>query len=201
MEERELRLAMAASAQASGALPARPFSASEKRVGVTLLSLCSGDLTGAVAYLAHRRGVVGAVSDAGAHEYAAMLEEWYDDWPLDEVRKLCEDKYAPYEAALQRAIVFLREWRLAAWVRGRNDLGVAPPTDEVLRKHDELLVCDVGAALAATSLRADMTKSSNRQWALRWRARFGVAVAAPTVREDVPVEEMRQKVRAGATEQ
>ena len=134
------------------------------------------------------------------------------NWPAkteDELKSIVEDAFLAVDmercaglvdfasptnvTALRVAVKFHEEWRLAEWVRRLNCVqGVAPSTERVLARYEEgrgrlpdaVRPGFVGAAAA--------TKA--RVWALRWRRRWGARHGAIRAREDIPVQEMRDKV-------
>ena len=96
-------------------------------------------------------------------------------------------------SAMKAAIKFHEEWRLAEWVRRPNQTrGVAPPTSLVLGRYDENVGQLPEVVRPAFAGCAAATKA--RMWARRWRQRWGARHGAIRAREDVPVQEIRDKV-------
>jgi hypothetical protein len=96
-------------------------------------------------------------------------------------------------AAMRQALSYVEQWRLFAWVERLNsELGVAPSTDFVLRRLEEnrMHVPEDVRPRAVGSV-AD---GRARQWARRFRRRWGGRHGSIKVREVVPLPELLDKV-------
>ena len=114
--------------------------------------------------------------EADVHEVAALTDE---DNPSD----------AP---AMQVAAEYLQQWRLVAWTRQLNvQKGVAPSTDALLQKAEENR--DKTPAAARPSGKGTSAEARARMWARRLRLRWAGRLGRIRVREDLTVQQMREK--------
>ena len=79
------------------------------------------------------------------------------------------------------------------FVRNANSrLGVAPSTEDISRKLEANML-QIPVALRPVS-KGTAAEVKARMWAKRWRERWGARYGKLRLREDIPVEEMQQKV-------
>ena len=101
--------------------------------------------------------------------------------------------------AMKVALRNVEEWRLAQWVARLNEQqGVAPCTDQVLERYEQArarLPEELRPLYRGTAVEARA-----RVWALGWRRRWGGRHGHVRVREDVPLEERREKAAQDVTE-
>ena len=113
-----------------------------------------------------------------------------DPW---EVVALASPDDAPDQAALQRAVDIVHEWRMSLWTLEQNKKSVSPPTAVVLAQFEALrLQQPVGLRPTA---RGSSGLAWSRKFASRWRKRFNGRSGQMKAREVVPVEILREKAR------
>jgi len=127
-------------------------------------------------------------------ELIELVENQFLEVDVCQLTSLC-DVAAPADAgAMRAAVAILEEWRLAQWVVGLNrEKGVAPSTQSVLQRCEEGRLrwpADVRPPSNATA-----AEGKGKEWARRWRSRWGLRHAALRVRDTMSPEEMREKVR------
>ena len=116
---------------------------------------------------------------------------------IDDFTDLCDEANPKDPGAMRAAMKFWQEWSLAAWVEHSNfTKGVAPSTAAVLDRYEELRV-DVPEAVRPAA-RGVVAQGKARAWAFRTRKRWGLVHGSIPTREDMPVEELRQKARLGS---
>ena len=125
-------------------------------------------------------------------EVRRLVEDLFMSADLDEYTRLCDSAESPFPSALQTAIKFWEEWALAEWVDAANqNKGVAPSTEAVLERLERR------RALIPENLRPPSrgvpAEVKARRWACRWRRRWGFRHGAIRAREDIPLEELRDK--------
>ena len=95
-------------------------------------------------------------------------------------------------AAAHDAVRYVAEWRLAEWTAQLNmKKGVAPSTDALLQQFEaQRLALPESMRPAA---RGTSAEASARVWISAWRKRWGARYGRVKIRENVSVDDMRQK--------
>ena len=131
-------------------------------------------------------------------ELLEMVERLFMECDLEELALLSDIEDPMDIAALKAALPYVEQWQLVQWTARANlRQGVAPSTESVLQRYEERRMqlpaavrpCAVGVA----------SRGSARVWAGAWRQRWGGRHGRIRICEQVPVEELRTKVR-GETE-
>ena len=110
------------------------------------------------------------------------------------VVSLC-DRWQPLKPeSMQVARRYVEEFGVVEWVGNANrQLGAAPSADALLQEMERRRVMFPAAARFPPLGNAKEIKG--RVWAFRWRKRYGARIGRLRFREDISVEELRQKVR------
>lgn len=127
-------------------------------------------------------------------ELEEMLMDYFLDADPHEVAGLSDITNPSDAVALRVALDYVEQWRLVMWIQDINDQkGVAPSTDAVLQ---QLEVSRSGLPADVRPVaRGNSADGKNRMWAKRLRKRWGGRHAKLRVREDIPLQEMRDKAR------
>lgn len=104
------------------------------------------------------------------------------------------DESAPTdERSMRVALWYVLEWRLVVWASGLNARrGVAPTTDMVLMRW-EIERLTLPEALRPPP-RGGVDCATSREWARRWRERWGATFSRVRVSDEPPVADAREKV-------
>ena len=138
---------------------------------------------------------------------AAQRRHW-DPKPAAELRILVSDLFLAVDAdqyaglcdvdrpldgdAMRDALTYWEEWSLTAWVKDANvRKGVAPSTDVILQRLEERRLRLPEAVRPPA--RGSVGEARSRMWASRWRRKGGGRCGAIRARDDVSVQEMRDK--------
>ena len=96
------------------------------------------------------------------------------------------------EVAMRVALQFWEEWSLTEWTKEANqDKGVAPRADVLLQRLEERRQRLPEAVQPPA--RGSVFEARGRMWLSRWRRRWGGKHRAIRTRDELPVEEMRNK--------
>ena len=125
-------------------------------------------------------------------ELGLIVEQMFAAAEPDDIAALTDTTAPSKPAALRAATKRAQEWGLVAWARRLNeDKGVAPSTQAVLEKAEEMRVGfpeEVRPAAQGTSVDA-----KSRMWLRRWRLRWGGRLARIRLREELSQQYMVEK--------
>ena len=121
-----------------------------------------------------------------------MVDELFLGADVHEVAAITDEDNPSDAPAMQAAAEYLQQWRVVAWTRQLNvQKGVAPSTDALLQKAEE---CRGKAPAAARpSSKGTSVEVRARMWARRLRLRWAGRLGRIRVREDLTVQQMREK--------
>ena len=110
----------------------------------------------------------------------------------DDIAALTDTTAPSKPAALRATTKWVQEWGLVAWIRRLNeDKGVAPSTQAVLEKAEEMRV-GFPEAVRPTE-QGTSVDAKSRMWLRRWRLRWGGRLACIRLREELPQQDMVEK--------
>ena len=125
-------------------------------------------------------------------ELQEIVEDAFLDVNEAELADLCYLPDPMDPAAAKVAVRWAEEWRLAMWIEGLNERGVAPPTASVLeRLEQQRRALPEGVRPDA---RGSAAETRARMYAQRFRNRWGAKHQRIRPRGDMEPAEMRQKV-------
>ena len=123
-----------------------------------------------------------------------MMEDLFLQADVDELSRMCDLEEPDDSSVTTEALKYVWEWRAVEYVKDLNSrLGVAPSTEDILRKVEENRVhipewCRPGSKGTAAETKA-------RMWAKRFRARWGGRYGRLRIADDMVLAEMQQKVQ------
>jgi hypothetical protein len=127
-------------------------------------------------------------------ELTTIIVDLYLQSDPADVAGLVDENNPSDPEAMRDAVRWSEEWGLVCQVEALNyKKGLAPPTELVLRMLEQRR-----AALpewCRPTHKGDASESRARSWARRWRQRWGGKHGKVRIREDISLEEMRNKVR------
>ena len=99
----------------------------------------------------------------------------------------------------RRALRFFRDYELAHWVRGLNaEAGVAVSSSKVAFQRAQQQNCAVGdSSWKNVNGRSLGITNKQKVWIRKWRKRFSDRYKMMPARDDLAVDELRDKVRQG----
>ena len=99
------------------------------------------------------------------------------------------------QTVMRTATSFVRGYALAAWVRQRNAQGVVVPRTLLVERYSAPVGVVGHGMLIGAAMSASCSAACVRQWASRWRHRFGGKHMRLRVEDPVPLAEQRSKAR------
>ena len=120
-----------------------------------------------------------------------MIYAAYAHADIDDVAALIDMDSPTDAAALSTAVNHVEQWRAVVWTKAQNRLGVAPSTAAVI-DHFEERRARLSASVRPAAWGSSASATSRRRVS-RWRRRWGGRIANIRVREEVPLEDMRDK--------
>ena len=99
----------------------------------------------------------------------------------------------------RRALRFFRDYELAHWVRGLNaEAGIAVGSSKVAFQRAQQQNCAVGdSSWKNVTGRSLGITNKQKVWIRKWRKRFSDRYKMMPARDDLAVDELRDKVRQG----
>ena len=126
-------------------------------------------------------------------ELVAIVESHFLEVDSAELADLSDINDPSDAAAMNAALVYVEQWRLAKWTARQNlEVGVAPSTESVLQRLEEQRV-QLPEAVRPRAI-GTAAEPRARVWAGALRHRWGGKHARIRVRDDIPVAELRDKV-------
>ena len=179
-------------ATSSGAAAGRAWQLTDSLLRVVLIAhtLADGMVDPSVVFLT-RKGREHHWPDRSEEDIADLVYTAYAHADINDVAALVDMDNPTDEAALSTAVSYVEQWRAVVWSKAQNRLGVAPSTGAVV-DHLEERRGRLPASVRPTSWGSSAIASSRKRVS-RWRRRWGGRIATIRVREEVPVEDMREK--------
>lgn len=165
-----------------------------QRVALILYDLSGYDKEAAVAFLnktASKRKWPPRPTD----ELREQVRELFLQADLGEYAGLVDAASPLDESAMKIALQFWEEWFLISWTKDANRRkGVAPSAGALLQRLAERRESLPEAVRPPD--RGSVAEPRARMWLTRWRRRWGAKHGTIRMRDDVGVEEMREKALA-----
>ena len=168
-------------------------------IALCLTVLLDMDAAAAAAWTYNKEKWYGQSPDAGSDE-VQTLQRALEDAVLTASPSCCAAWVDPDVAtlgtsALRKATKALRDKRMQAWVKQRNDLhGAAPTTCSVLHRGNGEAAEIANDGFVLQQLVESGHVSSGRVWCHRWRRRCGVKVGALRTKEPLDLATKQEKV-------
>ena len=179
-------------AASSGAAASRAWELAGSLLHVVLIvhTLADGVVDPSVVFL-KRKGREHHWADRSEEELADLVYTAYAHADIDDIVALIDMDNPTDEAALSAAVSYVEQWRVVVWTQAQNRLGVAPSTGAVIDQFEERRA-SLPASVRPTPWGSSASATSRRRVS-RWRRRWHGRIAKLRVREEVPVEVMREK--------
>ena len=176
----------------SGAAASRAWQLTGSLLRVVLIvhTLADGVVDPSVVFLT-RKGREHHWPDRSEEELADLVYTAYAHADIGDVVALIDMDNPTDEAALSTAVSYVEQWRVVVWTKAQNRLGVAPSTGAVIDQLEERRA-RLPASVRPTPW-GSSTSATSRMRVSRWRRRWRGRIAKIRVREEVPVEDMREK--------
>lgn len=130
--------------------------------------------------------------DKPSHEVGAVVQDLFLTIDISKLVDLTDPNDPSDPAALREAAGYVQEWRVCKWVRDLNkQQGVAPSTEAVLQRLEEERRRLPEAARPLS--RGTSADAGARMWACRFRRRWGGRYGAIRIRDEIPLQELRDK--------
>ena len=160
------------------------------RVVLIAHTLADGVVDPSVVFLT-RKGREHHWPDRSEEDLADMIYTAYAHADIGDVAALIDMDNPTDAAALSTAVDHVEQWRAVVWTKAQNRLGVAPSTAAVI-DHFEERRARLSASVRPAAWGSSASATSRRRVS-RWRHRWCGRIANIRVREEVPLEDMREK--------
>ena len=162
-----------------------------QRVALILYDLAGGNKEAAAAFL-NKTAAKRKWEARPLTELIDEVRELFLRTDLEEYAALV-DVFNPTDAGAMRvALCFWEEWSLAEWTKEANqEKGVAPRADVLLQRLEERRQ-RLPEAVRPPG-KGSVFEPRARMWLTRWRRRWGGKHGAIRTRDELPVQEMRDK--------
>lgn len=156
-----------------------------KLVALNILCMSCGNTAVALCFLQRE---LEQANPCGVRSSYEEVVATYEGMPEEERSDLREPTaFAEPSPVSRKAMAFLKENKLAEWIKTRNlEQGIAPVTAVVAEQ------AVINECIMTTSTM--MKYKSQKQWLRRWRKRWNITLANIPAREHVPVHEAQNKV-------
>ena len=132
------------------------------------------------------------VREAGLAWGWSWIEIYFLSVPLESWIHLTDARHVESQVVLTEVWNSWLEYKTAEWAREMNeDLGIAPSSDDVLQKHDELNA-QVPREVQNPP-RGNLSRVHGRVWVSRWRERWGAILSTIPAGDQASTEIILQK--------
>ena len=132
------------------------------------------------------------VREAGLAWHSDWIDAYFLSVPLEIWVHLADERHLGAQEVLGEAWRTWVEYKTAAWARQVNDeLGIAPSSDDVLKKHDQFNA-HVPREVQNPA-RGILSRVHGRVWVSRWRERWGATLSTIPAGDRAPEETILHK--------
>ena len=175
--------------------PTLPISVTrwEKEFMLTLHALAGYDAKPSVLWLRQRRGQL-SFKTSELEEIIAWVEQWFLDLPEIALVRLWHPETRRAARILELARRIRQDINLCDWIHSENiSKGVAQRTEACMVVYDSTSTHSADADDTESNLRANLLTSTNRMFAARFRARWGIELTKMKERTALRPHVLRQK--------